>query len=145
MKKNTFVKTFILIIVILGGLAVYGYYERPRVLWSIPVFRPEPLGDEEYLRLQSECLTRINEAKSLTAEYSNAGHRVTEPRLFFSSSERNCLATYLVLDQSKPEAGTYNQFFIYNLDRKRELFWKVNGKTGNYEKYLGYLSELESR
>lgn len=125
MKKVIWLALLTLILILVGRFA----YDRYLVSET-------PLSDEEISQGEQSCQAREDEARRFISDDAK-GRRTTEPRLFFSPSEKACIMTYLEIDPALPNPQTFNSYIIYNFDKKQRLDVK-----GNYETYLDKIKEL---
>lgn len=138
--KSLFRFLFILVGGIAIGMIVWGGY---RVHQS--EITRQAFTDEQIQKQTKMCSDRTSEAQPLVMPWRDRGLRTTDPRVFYSPRLHRCLYTFLIINPKLPEATTFNQYFIYDLDRNHELFLGEGVHITTWAKYLDIITQLEQK
>lgn len=92
----------------------------------------------------NQCLAKEEQSRVAVQKIRQKGFRTTDPRVFYSPSLGRCLYTYLVINPKLPEATTFNEFLIYDLEKNQRLFLGEGIMLKTWTQYLEKISELES-
>lgn len=138
--KSLFRSLFWIVIVIAVGMLVLGGYAVHKA-----ESERQALTDEQIQANSKACTQRSTETQHLVDSWRNKGLRTTDPRIFYSPRLNRCLYTFLVINPKLPDAETFNEYFIYDLDRKNSVFLGEGIDISTWAKYLEKIAELEQR
>lgn len=138
--KSLFHFLFIFVGIIALGMIAWGGYQVHRSELARQAFTDEQIKEQA-----KSCSDRASEALPLVMPWRDRGLRTTDPRVFYSPRLNRCLYTFLVINPKLPEATTFNQYFIYDLDRNHELFLGEGVHINTWGKYLDMVARLEQK
>lgn len=124
----------LLCLIVLGGQSIY----RAEV-------KRQALSEEVIAEKAETCAKRDTEARAYVTKIQQQGRRVTDPRVFYSPKLNRCLYTYLLINPRLPEATTFNEFLIYDLDKNQPLFFGEGERIIRWDKYLEKVAILEQQ
>lgn len=138
--KSLFRFLFWAVGIIAVGMLAIGAYSVHRAEMA-----RQTLNDDQIKERTKTCAERSTEAQPLVKPWRDKELRTTDPRVFYSPRLNRCLYTFLVINPKLPDATTFNQYFIYDLDRNQPLFLGEGVHINTWAQYLEKIAELEQK